>query len=136
MQFLHAADIHLDSPLTGLSSRGSVPEHIIQHCTRRAFANLVDLAVARDVAFVIIAGDLYDADWRDYSTGRFFAREMRRLNRPCFVIRGNHDARSVIPRSLVPPPNVRVFSSRKAETFELAELGVALHARSFPDRAV
>jgi exonuclease SbcD len=136
MQFLHAADIHLDSPLTGLSSRGSVPDHIIRHCTRRAFANLVDLAVARDVAFVIIAGDLYDADWRDYSTGLFFAHEMRRLNRPCFIIRGNHDARSVITRSLVPPPNVQEFSSRKAETIELAELGVALHGRSFPDRAV
>jgi exonuclease SbcD len=136
MQFLHAADIHLDSPLTGLSSRGSVPEYVIQHCTRRAFANLVDLAIARDVAFVIIAGDLYDADWRDYSTGLFFAHEMRRLNRPCFLIRGNHDARSVITRSLVPPPNVREFSSRKAETFELAEVGMALHGRSFPDRAV
>jgi DNA repair protein SbcD/Mre11 len=136
MQFLHAADIHLDSPLTGLPSRGSVPEHIIRHCTRRAFANLVDLAIARGVAFVIIAGDLYDADWRDYSTGLFFAREMRRLNRPCFIIRGNHDARSVITRSLVPPPNVREFSSRKAETVELAEFGVALHGRSFPDRAV
>jgi exonuclease SbcD len=136
MQFLHAADIHLDSPLTGLSSRGSVPEHVVQHCTRRAFANLVDIAIARDVAFVIIAGDLYDADWRDYSTGLFFAHEMRRLARPCFIIRGNHDARSVITRSLVAPPNVREFSSRKAETFELPELGMALHGRSFPDRAV
>jgi DNA repair exonuclease SbcCD nuclease subunit len=136
MQFLHAADVHLDSPLTGLSSRGSVPEHIIQHCTRRAFANLVDLAIARDVAFVILAGDLYDADWRDYSTGLFFAHEMRRLDRPCFIIRGNHDARSVITRSLVPPPNVHEFSSRRAETVELVELGAALHGRSFPDRAV
>jgi DNA repair exonuclease SbcCD nuclease subunit len=136
MQFLHAADIHLDSPLTGLSSRGSVPLHVVQHCTRRAFANVVDLAIARDVAFVVIAGDLYDADWRDYSTGLFFAHEMRRLNRPCFIIRGNHDARSVITRSLVPPPNVHEFSHRKAETVQLDELRVALHGRSFPDRAV
>ncbi len=136
MQFLHAADIHLDSPLTGLSSRGSIPSHIVQHCTRRAFANVVDLAIAQDVAFVIIAGDLYDADWKDYGTGLFFAQEMRRLNRPCFIIRGNHDARSVITRSLVPPPNVHEFSSRKAETVQLDDLGVALHGRSFPDRAV
>ncbi|MDR3531000.1 MAG: DNA repair exonuclease [Rhodopila sp.] len=136
MKFLHAADIHLDSPLTGLSSRGTVPESVTRHCTRRAFANLIDLAIAQDVAFVIIAGDLYDADWRDYSTGLFFAGEMRRLNRPCFLIRGNHDARSVITKSLVPPPNVQEFSSRKTETFLLDELGVALHGRSFPDRAV
>jgi exonuclease SbcD len=136
MKFLHAADIHLDSPLVGLSSLGAVPDSVTRHCTRRAFANLIDLAIAQDVAFVVIAGDLYDADWRDYSTGLFFAGEMRRLGRPCFLIRGNHDARSVITRSLVAPPNVFEFSSRKAETHVLDELGVALHGRSFPDRAV
>ena len=136
MKFLHAADVHLDSPLTGLSSRGLVPESVIRDCTRRAFANLVDLAISEDAAFVVIAGDLYDADWRDYSTGLFFAGEMRRLGRPCFLIRGNHDARSVITRHLEPPPNVREFSSRKTETFLLSDLGVALHGRSFPDRAV
>ncbi len=136
MKFLHAADIHLDSPLIGLSSLGAVPEGVIRHCTRRAFANLIDLAIAQDVAFVIIAGDLYDGDWRDYSTGLFFAGEMRRLARPCFLIRGNHDARSVITKSLVAPPNVVEFSSRRAETHHLDELGVALHGRSFPDRAV
>jgi len=136
MKFLHAADIHLDSPLTGLSSLGAVPEGVTRHCTRRAFANLVDLAIAQDVAFVIIAGDLYDGDWRDYQTGLFFAGEMRRLGRPCFLIRGNHDARSVITKSLVLPPGVFEFSSRRAETQVLDELGVALHGRSFPDRAV
>src|ERR1700748_2366319 len=116
MKFLHAADIHLDSPLIGLSSLGAVSEGVTRHCTRRAFANLIDLAIAQDVAFVIIAGDLYDADWRDYSTGLFCAGEMRRLARPCFLIRGNHDARSVITRSLVAPPNVIEFSSRRPET--------------------
>ena len=136
MKFLHAADIHLDSPLRGLSSRGTVPDHVLQHCTRRAFSNLIDLAIAQDVAFVVIAGDLYDADWRDYSTGLFFAHEMRRLNRPCFIIRGNHDARSVITKSLVQPANVHEFPSRRAETVELPDLGMALHGRSFADRAV
>lgn len=136
MKFLHAADIHLDSPLKGLSGGDFVPEHVVRQCTRRAFVNLVDLAIAQDVAFVIIAGDLYDGDWRDYSTGLFFASEMRRLGRPCYLIRGNHDARSVITRSLQPPPNVFEFSSRKAETMEPEGLNVALHGRSFPDRAV
>jgi DNA repair exonuclease SbcCD nuclease subunit len=136
VKFLHAADIHLDSPLAGLSRRAVVPAHVTQDCTRRAFANLVDLAIAEDVAFVIIAGDLYDADWRDFSTGLFFAGEMRRLGRPCVLVRGNHDAASVITRSLVPPDNVRIFSARKAETFLLPELGVAIHGQSFPNRAV
>ena len=136
MKFLHAADIHLDSPLAGLRSRDDLPEDVIRHCTRRAFAAMIDLARAEDVAFVVIAGDLYDGDWKDFSSGLFFAEQMQRLGRPCFLLRGNHDARSVITRSLRLPPNVQEFSSRTCETFQLPELGVALHGHSFPNRAV
>ncbi len=136
MKFLHAADIHLDSPLAGLRARADLPDAVIQNCTRRAFTAMIDLALAEDVAFVVIAGDLYDADWKDFSTGLFFAQEMQRLGRPCFVLRGNHDARSLITRSLTLPSNVREFSSRTCETATLADLGVALHGHSFPNRAV
>lgn len=136
MKFLHAADIHLDSPLAGLRGRVDLPQEVIRHCTRRAFVAMIDLALEEDVAFVVIAGDLYDGDWRDFSTGLFFAEQMRRLARPCFLLRGNHDARSVITRNLRLPENVREFSSRTCETFRLTELGVALHGHSFPNRAV
>ena len=61
---------------------------------------------------------------------------MRRLGRPCFLLRGNHDARSLITRNLRAPENVREFSSRTCQTFLLPELGVALHGYSFPNRAV
>ena len=136
MKFLHAADIHLDSPLAGLRARADLPDRVIQHSTRRAFSAMIDLALAEGVAFVVIAGDLYDGDWKDFSTGLFFAGEMRRLGRPCFLLRGNHDARSVITKNLSLPGNVREFSSRRCETFRLDEIGVALHGRSFPERAV
>lgn len=136
MKFLHAADIHLDSPLAGLHARADLPGSVTRHCTRRAFAAMIDLALAEDVAFVVIAGDLYDGDWKDFSTGLFFAEQMRRLDRPCFLLRGNHDAQSVITRSLHLPDNVHEFSSRTCETIERAELGVALHGYSFPNRAV
>jgi DNA repair exonuclease SbcCD nuclease subunit len=136
MKFIHAADIHLDSPLAGLRARGDLPGDVIAHATRRAFSAMVDLALEEDVAFVVIAGDLYDGDWKDFSTGLFFAREMRRLARPCFLSRGNHDAASVITSRLTLPDNVRAFSSRTCETFRLPDLGVALHGHSFPNRAV
>jgi predicted phosphodiesterase len=136
MKFLHAADIHLDSPLAGLLARHDLPNAVIHQCTRRAFAAMIDLAIEEDVAFVIIAGDLYDGDWKDFSTGLFFAEQMRQLGRPCFLLRGNHDARSLITRNLRLPDNVREFSSRTCETFELTDIGVALHGHSFPNRAV
>jgi exonuclease SbcD len=136
VKFLHAADIHLDSPLLGLQARDDLPAEVLRHSTRRAFEAMIQLAIAEDVAFVIIAGDLYDGDWKDFSTGLFFAEQMRKLGRPCFLLRGNHDAASVITRSLPLPPNVREFSSRTCQTFELVEHGVALHGYSFPHRAV
>ncbi len=64
-KFLHAADIHLDSPLRGLERYDGAPVHEIRGATRRALANLVQLAIDRQVQFVLIAGDLYDDNWRD-----------------------------------------------------------------------
>jgi DNA repair exonuclease SbcCD nuclease subunit len=136
MKFLHAADIHLDSPLAGLTRRGEIPAHITHHCTRRAFMSLIDLAITEDVAFVLIAGDLYDGDWRDFSTGLFFNEQMRRLGRPCILIRGNHDAASIISKQLTLPANVYEMSSRKVDRWVSDELGVAIHGRSFPDRHI
>jgi len=136
MKFLHAADIHLDSPLAGLQARAEPLSEELRHCTRQAFAALVDLAIEEDVAFLVIAGDLYDGDWKDFSTGLFFAAQMKRLGRPCFLLRGNHDAASLITRRLRPPENVREFSARRPETIILREPGVALHGQSFPDREV
>jgi DNA repair exonuclease SbcCD nuclease subunit len=136
MKFLHAADIHLDSPMAGLRARADLPADLLKQATRRAFSAMVDLAIAEDVAFVVIAGDLYDGDWKDFSTGLFLAAEMRRLARPCFVLRGNHDAQSVITSRLTMPGNVREFSSRTCQTHLLSEHRVALHGHSFPNRAV
>jgi hypothetical protein len=79
-RFLHTADIHLDSPLRGLSAYEGAPVDLLRTATRRAFSQLVDMAIEEDVDFVVIAGDLYDGDWRDYNTGLFFVREMGRLN--------------------------------------------------------
>ncbi len=138
-RFMHAADIHLDSPLCGLSEYEGAPIEAIRSATRRAFEAMIDLAIEKKVAFVLLAGDLYDGDWKDYNTGLFFTGQMARLNQaeiPAFVIRGNHDAQSNITRSLRPPPNVAVFSSKKPSTVTLDALGVAIHGQSYATAAV
>ena len=104
LRFIHAADIHLDSPLRGLERYDGAPVDEIRGATRRAFDNLVQLAIAKEVAFLLLAGDLYDGDWKDYNTGLFFASRMRRLEVagiPVFVISGNHDAASQITRTAI-----------------------------------
>lgn len=139
MRFIHAADLHIDSPLRGLSRYPGAPLERLRGATRRALERLVDLALAEQVDFVLLAGDLYDGDWPDFHTGLFVRSQMARLARAgirVFIVQGNHDAHGVITRQVSWPDNVKLFSSRSAETVHWPELGVAIHGRSFPDRAV
>ena len=134
MKFIHAADIHLDSPLVGLSAYPDAPAERLRTATREAFERLVTRAIEEQVDFMVIAGDLYDGDWKDYHTGLFFVRQMGRLRQagiPVYLLYGNHDAESEVTRSLQLPDNVQVFSARRAETFRLDTLQVALHGQSF-----
>lgn len=136
-RFLHAADIHLDSPLRGLAGQEGSAAERIRTATREAFELLVGRAIAEQVDFVVIAGDLYDGDWRDYRTGLSFSAQMGRLNEagiPVFLLHGNHDAQSQITRRLELPGNVRVFGTRAPATFLLEHIGVALHGQSFAQR--
>lgn len=139
MRFIHAADLHIDSPLRGLSRYEGAPVERLRGATRHALARLVDLAIDEHVAFVLIAGDLYDRDWQDFHTGLFVREQMVRLGRQgikVFIVQGNHDAQGVISRQVPWPDNVKVFSSKKAETVKLDDLQVAIHGHSFPDREV
>lgn len=137
--FLHTADIHLDSPLRGLEAHEDAPVEEIQGATRRAFDNLVDLAIEEEVDFVLIAGDLYDGDWKDYNTGLYFAGRMGRLDKAgikVFIVSGNHDAASQITRTMPLPVNVTLFSSNNPNSVKLDELGVIIHGQSYSSRSV
>jgi len=138
-RFVHAADIHLDSPLKGLESYPDAPVEQIRAAARRAFDNLVDLAVDEGVAFVLLAGDLFDGDWRDYNTGLYFTHRMGRLREAgisVFLVAGNHDAASPLTRALSLPDNVTLFSHKKPETKVLDQLGVAIHGQGFAGRSI
>ncbi len=133
--FIHAADIHLDSPMAGMMRRDPALAELTARSTRAAFSNLVDTAIAHDVDFLLIAGDLYDTEHKDYETGLFFAREMRRLGRPCVMIHGNHDSASQITKTLQPPPNVTILPSDAPGLVTLDGPGVVIHGQSFAARA-
>lgn len=138
-RFIHTADIHLDSPLRGLTRHEVAAADRIRSAARTAFDGLISEAIDQEVDFVVIAGDLYDGNWKDFHTGLFFSHQMGRLAQArirAFVLHGNHDAESQITRRLQLPDCVKVFSHRKAETFVLDDLQVALHGQSYPQPAV
>lgn len=138
-KFIHTADIHLDSPLLGLARYDGAPVQYVRTAVRKAFLNLVELALEEKVSFILIAGDLYDGDWRDYNTGLFFAAQMTKLREAgirVFFARGNHDAASQITRHLSLPDNVKELSCKSPETACLDDLGVAVHGQGFSKAAV
>lgn len=140
-KFIHAADLHLDSALKGLERYEGAPVDEIREAARSALKNLVELAVCESVGFVVIAGDIYDGDWKHHNTGMFFLSQMNRLREagiPVIVISGNHDAANKMTRTLNLPDNVQMLSHKQPETATCArldELGVAIHGRSFAKAA-
>ncbi|TFH47122.1 MAG: DNA repair exonuclease [ANME-2 cluster archaeon] len=138
-KFLHAADIHLDSPLHKLDHYEGAPVEEIRQATRRTFENLINLAIAEKVAFVLLAGDLYDGDWKDYNTGLYFASQMSKLREAgisVYIIAGNHDAASKITKTLKLPEGVKIFSADTPETVLVDKLDVAIHGQSFASPSV
>jgi DNA repair exonuclease SbcCD nuclease subunit len=137
-RFLHAADLHLGSPLRGLALRDAEVARRFADATRNAFVHLVDSALAERVDFVVIAGDVYDGAWRDNAIGLFFNRLVARLDRagiPVYLSRGNHDAESVVTRSVALPASVHQFPTDRPGTFDIAHLRVALHGQGFAERS-
>ncbi len=91
------------------------------------------------VAFVLIAGDLYDRDWKDYNTGLFFTAQMSRLREAgiqVLLISGNHDAASHMTKDMRLPDNVFRPSHHAPESLILEDLGVVVHGQGFYKKAV
>jgi DNA repair exonuclease SbcCD nuclease subunit len=139
-RFLHAADLHIDSPLRGLAADREAPAERIRAATRAAFTNLVNLALRERVAFVAVAGDLIDGEWQDWRTGHFLLSEIARLKEAgirFYAIHGNHDAANpVLGRLRLPDGAGAILDAAKPRTVRLPEHGVSLHGQSFPTRDV
>jgi DNA repair protein SbcD/Mre11 len=136
-KLVHAADLHLDSPLRGLERYEGAPADAMRGATRRALGNLVDLCLSEGAELLLLAGDLYDGNWRDFGTGLYFARQMARLAEAgvrIVIVRGNHDAASQITKNL--KVQAKELSTRKPESYEIEALNAVVHGQSFANRAV
>lgn len=142
-RIIHAADIHLDSPLQGLGRLGDDGlADDLRAATRRAYDNLVRLCIednSQKADLLVIAGDIYDGDWPSYETGEYFVRGLRELRESgveVVLLYGNHDAESSITKRLIMPAGVRVLSTTEPESVEFPDLGVVVHGQGYPIRDV
>jgi exonuclease SbcD len=139
MKFIHAADVHLDSPLRGLEEYAGAPVERLRLASRRALDHVVQLCLNERVDFLLIAGDLFDTACRDFNSALAASAQLRQLDRagiPVYLILGNHDCRDEMARQVPWPDNVVLFNHKAAHTVMHPTLPVAIHGMSYPKREV
>ena len=115
--FVHAADLHLDSPFKGLKLDPRL-RSTFEQATFRVLARIVDLCLREQAAFLVLAGDLFDAKDRSVRARLALARELSRLDAagtPTFIVHGNHDPLGTIRPGTGLPPLVKVFGPEHEE---------------------
>ena len=134
-KFIHAADIHIDGALS-VASLYDMPLHmreVIEKASRKAFSNLVELALSSEVDFIVISGDLFDYPERGLSSQLFIRDEFKKLLDAgiyVYISAGNHDHyRAEFPH-IDWPDNVFWFDSTNVLEYDFSKDGVDL-ARVF-----
>lgn len=132
--FIHAADLHLDSPYKGIKDLSSRLGKEIRESTFQSLAAIVDLAVSQQVDFVLFSGDIYDLEDRSIKAQIAFKEEMKRLDdegiRVC-LIHGNHDFLGNEADHLSLPSNVTVFPSEVETIYIQTEKGERVAVSGF-----
>ena len=115
LRFIHAADLHLDSPFRGVGDASPELREQLQSATMGAFERIVDHTISVKADFLVIAGDLYDSRDRSLRALLAFRRQMERLAErdvSVYIVHGNHDPLNGWGSEFQLPPNVITFSGR------------------------
>ncbi|WP_445486568.1 metallophosphoesterase family protein [Niallia sp. 03133] len=140
ISFIHCADLHLDSPMTGLRDLPSSIKKRLQESTFTSFANIIDKAISLKVDFVIIAGDIYDGEDRSIRAQIRFKKELERLQKheiAVFIVHGNHDHLGGSWSQINWPANVYIFPSDVARaSFSKGTTSVSLYGFSYETRHI
>ena len=137
-RFIHAADVHLDSPLASLKRLNAATADELQGASRRSLQTLIDHALHNQVQAVVIAGDLFDGPVKDVGAGLWVDSQFKRLTREgiqVVLIRGNHDAVSNARRVTRWSTGVTELPADAPSTIRLDECGLAFHGQSFGARS-
>ena len=139
--FIHAADLHLDAPFSGIGADDPRVGRALAEATYEAWRAVVDLAIERNVEFVIVAGDAYNAAERSPRARYRFREQLIRLDDAgisAFIVHGNHDPLQGSASSQALPPSAHVFRAGSVERVEAVRDGdfvCAIYGRSFGKRA-
>jgi exonuclease SbcD len=125
-KFVHAADLHLDSPFSGITYINERVAERLREATFRTFDRIVDLCLEHAVAFLLVAGDVYDSKDRSLRAQLRFRDGLSRLSQvgiPTFVVHGNHDPMDSRLATIKWPERVYVFSGEEVSCIPVERAG-------------
>lgn len=142
ISFIHAADLHLDSPFQGLAQTPKQIFQNIQESTFVALEKLVRVAIQKEVDFVLLVGDLFDNERQSLKAQirlRKAFEELRNYNISVYLSYGNHDHVNGNIHPVTYPDNVFIFPDENVRQFIYKRNGEALatiHGFSYENRSV
>lgn len=141
--FVHAADLHLDSPFKEIHELAPDVAEELRAASLAAFDNIVNLALERQSAFVLLAGDIYDGAERGVRAQTRFRAGLELLSEEgisSFVVHGNHDPVETGWSAITSwPDRTTVFSSREVGCVPVVrdgEILATVQGISYPQREV
>lgn len=127
VKFIHAADLHLDTPFSGLEQTSKELAENLREAPFVSLAKMIDLALAEAVDFVLFSGDVYNTERVNIKSQSLFIEQLKRLETAgidVFLIRGNHDyiTDEAKTLSLPLPKNVQTYTAEvDTHIFETSE---------------
>ncbi|WP_349515322.1 metallophosphoesterase family protein [Leuconostoc suionicum] len=137
MKFIHAGDVHLGNPFSGLDKQLPFAlKKTVQTATIKAFEQLIDDAISTEVDFVLFPGDLYNSAENSPFIQEVVSKQFQRLsdvNIDVFLSFGNHDFEADARNHLPWPNNIHVFPQEVETKIQILHSGekVALTGFSY-----
>lgn len=126
IKFIHCADLHLDSPFQGLTTKEPSLADRFKHATNEAFVKIIDLCLAEKVDFLTIGGDTFDGADRSLCAQILLRDQFERLHKaniPVIIVTGNHDPLSDWLTEIRFPKNVHLLAGDKVEKVPIKKDG-------------
>lgn len=129
VSILHAADLHLDAPFSGLAPQQAAQRRALQ---RQLPMELTELANRLNCQLLLLAGDVFDGSRICPETVEALQTAFSAFRGKVFIAPGNHDPYTEASpwASAVWPDNVHIFKGQ-AEAVTLSELGCRIWGGGF-----
>lgn len=121
LRFIHAADLHFDRSFEGLKGLSEEAVHLLPERNRQMLDNLVATAIAKEVDFVLLAGDTFHQAKPSLKAQGALMEALQTLETaaiPVFLSFGNHDYYKADRYWFAFPSNVHLFTEARARSYD------------------